>query len=157
MKELHVRNRQRQRRINSDLFRGVIRALLEQELGLTRYGLAIHLVSAGQMAEVNENFLRHSGSTDVITFDYRDGYSEELEANSELAGEIYISVSDAISQAREFSTHWQQEVVRYAVHGILHLRGYDDLAPANRRIMKREENRLTRRMTKQFPVAELGR
>lgn len=157
MKELHLRNRQRAHRINSDLLRRMARTLLEKELGLNSYHLAIHLVAAGKMAQVNEQFLQHSGSTDVITFDYRDGYAEITEQKSaELAGEIYISITDAISQAQEFSTKWQEEVVRYTIHGVLHLRGYDDLASANRTIMKREENRLLRRIAAEFPVASIG-
>jgi len=133
------------------------RTLLEEELELTSYQLAIHLVTAGKMAQVNGQFLQHSGSTDVITFDYRDGYAEMAEQKAaELTGEIYISITDAISQAREFSTKWQEEVVRYAIHGVLHLRGYDDLASAKRAIMKREENRLLRRIAAQFPVASIG-
>src|SRR5688572_7802324 len=127
MKELQVRNRQRECRLNTELLARIIRALLEEELGLERYQLALHLVSAPKMAEINEYFLQHSGSTDVITFDYHEGYSEELSKGAELTGEIYVSVTDAASQAREFSTTWQEEIVRYAVHGALHLRGHDDL------------------------------
>jgi probable rRNA maturation factor len=156
MKELQLRNRQRERRINTELLTRVIRALLEEELEVRSYELAVHLVAARKMAEVNEQFLRHSGSTDVITFDYREGYSEDS-GQADLAGEIYISVCDAAAQAVGFSTTWQEEIVRYVVHGVLHLRGYDDLAPAKRRIMKREENRLTQRLAKQFPLAKLAR
>jgi probable rRNA maturation factor len=156
MKELQVRNRQRERRIKSGVLRRMVQALLEEELGLVDYQLAIHLVSAARMTELNEHFLEHAGSTDVITFDYRDGaYLDAAAEEVELAGEIYISVADAVRQAREFSTSWPEEVLRYAVHGVLHLRGYDDLAPGKRRIMKREENRLTRRLAKRFPPGKI--
>jgi len=40
---------------------------------------------------------------------------------------------------------------------VLHLLGYDDLQPALRRAMKREENRLVRRLARQFSFAQLGR
>lgn len=156
MKELCLRNRQRDRRINTELLRQIVQALLEEELGLDSYELAIHLVAARRMTQVNEHFLQHSGSTDVITFDYRDGYEEAAAEQMELAGEIYISLADAVRQAREFSTKWQEEVVRYAIHGVLHLRGYDDLTSPKRRVMKREENRLVRRIAKRFPVAGIG-
>jgi len=156
MKELCLRNRQRDRRINTELLRRIVQSLLEEELGLASYELAVHLVAASKMAEVNEHFLQHSGSTDVITFDYRDGYAGAVTEQVELAGEIYISLADAVHQAKEFSKKWQEEVVRYAIHGVLHLRGYDDLTPAKRRVMKREENRLMRRMARRFPVARIG-
>lgn len=157
MKELHLRNRQRARRINADLLRRIARVLLEEELGLNSYQLAIHLVTADKMARINEQFLQHSGSTDVITFDYHEGYAEVAEERSaEVAGEIYISIADAVNQAKEFSAKWQEEVVRYAIHGVLHLRGYDDVTPEKRRVMKREENRLLRRMAARFTLAKVG-
>jgi probable rRNA maturation factor len=156
MKELQLRNRQRERRLDTGLLRRIARALLEEELGIEQYELAIHLLSAPKMAQLNERFLEHSGSTDVITFDYRDGYTEDIARGAELAGEIYISVTDALRQAHEFSTTWQEEIARYMIHGVLHLRGYDDASAAKRRVMKREENRLTRRIGKRFPISQIA-
>jgi rRNA maturation RNase YbeY len=73
-----------------------------------------------------------------------------------LHGELFICVEDAVRQAREFGTNWQSELVRYAVHGVLHLLGYDDLKPDLRRTMKRAENRLVRGLEKSFLLAELS-
>ena len=72
-----------------------------------------------------------------------------------LHGELYICLDDAIAQAKEFRTTWQSEVVRYVIHGVLHLLGHDDHAAAARRKMKREENRLLRHLAKEFPLASL--
>src|SRR6185436_18424008 len=103
------------------------------------------------MATINETFLEHHGSTDVITFDHA-GYlklepptSGQRPAARHLYGEIFLSVPDAIRHAKEFNTTWQSEVTRYVIHGLLHLTGHDDLNPAARRIMKREENKLVTR------------
>jgi probable rRNA maturation factor len=73
----------------------------------------------------------------------------------EIHGELFICVDDAILQAKAFKTSWQSEVVRYIVHGVLHLLGHDDLKPALRRKMKREENRLVRLLAKRFLFAQL--
>ena len=48
-----------------------------------------------------------------------------------LHGEIFICVDEAVLQARKFRTSWQSEIVRYLVHGVLHLLGHDDSRPAN--------------------------
>jgi probable rRNA maturation factor len=72
-----------------------------------------------------------------------------------LFGEIFISVDDAVAQARQFRTTWPAELVRYVIHGILHLRGYDDLTPAARRTMKKEENRLLSGVRRGFPLSKL--
>jgi probable rRNA maturation factor len=61
-----------------------------------------------------------------------------------------------VKQAREFSTTWQEEVARYIVHGVLHLRGYDDLVPEKRKVMKREENRLVRRLQATFDLSRIA-
>ena len=97
------------------------------------------------MARVNWDFLRHEGSTDVITFDH--GSTPER-----LHGELFISVADAVAQAAEFGTTWPEELARYVIHGLLHLRGHDDLEPAKRRVMKREENRLVRKFAGTKPL-----
>src|SRR5687767_4645677 len=138
--ELQLRNRQKTRTINTKLLRTVTRALLAEELALKSYQLGIHLVEPEEMARVNWDYLQHEGSTDVITFDHRSDLPAGDSA-PELYGELYICVADALKQAKEFKQHWTEELARYVVHGVLHLRGYDDLDPAKRRVMKREENR----------------
>ena len=158
MKELQVRNLQRERTLKSKFLRDLARALLEEELRLSSYELGITFVSPARMAAMNQQYLGHEGSTDVITFDHRQGNEVgEGENAAELAGEVFISVADARQQAREFSTFWQEELVRYIVHGVLHLRGFDDVAAAQRKVMKREENRLVRRMAARFKLREIGR
>jgi len=85
----------------------------------------------------------------VITFDHSGG--------KDLNGEIFVCPAVTIEQAREYRTSWQEELVRYCVHGLLHLRGYDDVRAADRRKMKREEDRVVRALTEQFAVARLSR
>ena len=70
MTELVLRNRQRTRSVNSPLLRRMTSVLPMDLLSLERSDLAIHLVAAPEMARVNQQFLDHAGSTDVITFDY---------------------------------------------------------------------------------------
>jgi probable rRNA maturation factor len=65
-------------------------------------------------------------------------------------------VDEAIFQSKKFKTNWQSEIVRYIVHGVLHLLGHDDLKLALRRRMKREENRLVRLLAKKFSLAQIA-
>jgi probable rRNA maturation factor len=148
MTELVLRNRQRTRSVNSPLLRRVTSALLTDLLSLERCELAIHLVAGPEMARVNQQFLDHAGSTDVISFDYT--------GEEQLHGEIFICIDAAVKQARQFRATWQSELVRYLIHGVLHLVGYDDLTPAGRRVMKREENRLLRMLSRQFSLRGLA-
>lgn len=152
---LVIANRQRRRKINSRLLREIVGGLLT-ELEVTDAELGINLVAAREMALVNETFLNHTGSTDVITFDHREAAQKSRRTHT-IHGELFVCVDDAIAQAKEFKTNWQSEVVRYIVHGVLHLLGYDDLKPQLRRTMKREENRLVRLLAKRFALAQLAR
>lgn len=132
---LVLRNRQKDRPLSLRALRRTILDLLAA-MGLGAE-LGVHFVGPREMARVNVAFLGHEGSTDVITFDH--GSTPER-----LHGECFISVADAVAQARDFGTSWDAEVVRYVIHAILHLRGFDDLEPAARRVMKRQENRWVR-------------
>src|SRR2546427_238130 len=63
-----------------------------------------------------------------------------------LHGEIFICIDEVISQAGKFRTSWQKELVRYLIHGVLHLCGYNDRRASARRRMKSEEDRLLRQL-----------
>ncbi len=152
MKLVQFFSRQKKIIIDRVAWRCVTRCVLEDLSGYAEYELGIHFVEAGEMAAVNETFLGHQGSTDVITFDY-----QEPAAASKIQGEIYISVPDAMAYARQFRVPWTDELARYVVHGVLHLRGYDDTEPGLRRVMKREENRLVKELSGRFDLSKLAR
>jgi probable rRNA maturation factor len=163
-----IANRQRTRKISRRLLKQITAALVA-DLKVEAAELGIRLVAAPEMTRLNEKFLRHQGSTDVITFDYSDNVgrasrlpSKPLKRNRDrrdacptLHGEIFICVDEAVQQARKFGTSWQAEVVRYLVHGVLHLRGFDDSSASARRKMKREENRRLRELSRRFALSRL--
>jgi rRNA maturation RNase YbeY len=144
-------NRQRTKKINARLLRQIVRELF-LELNISGAELGINLVGAKEMAKVNRQFLQHEGSTDVITFDHADGAHGVTRPT--LHGELFICVDDAVLQAKDFKTSWQSEIVRYVVHGVLHLLGHNDSSTGLRRKMKREENRLVRLLAKRFSLAQ---
>ena len=169
-----VSSRQRIRRVNLRLFRRIVSALLQETWPQGVCHLAIYLVAEPEMTRLNETFLRHKGSTDVITFDYapqpvrnaecgmrssgfRTPHSALPTPHSEvLHGEIFVCLDEAVSQARLFHTTWQSELVRYVVHGILHLLGYNDTDRRGRRNMKTAEDALVRRLARQFVLPGLA-
>ncbi|HEX3856714.1 MAG TPA: rRNA maturation RNase YbeY [Verrucomicrobiae bacterium] len=142
-----IANRQRTKKINSRLLKRIIAALFE-DLKIEGAELGINVVGAKEMAQVNWNFLRHEGSTDVITFDH-------AEKRKQIYGELFVCADDAVRQAKEFQTGWQSEIVRYIVHGILHLLGHDDVNAKAKRKMKAEENRLLRKLSARFALSRL--
>ena len=157
---LLLRNRQRLRSLDMRLLRRIAQALLARAWPEGSLDLALYVVTRPEITRLNEAFLRHKGPTDVITFDY------SLEQASRLSGDrrdacptakIFICLEEAVSQGRRFHATWQSELVRYIVHGILHLLGYDDRAPRSRREMKKAEDALLRELAGRFDFRRLER
>ncbi len=167
---LAFRNRQRVRSIDLDLLRKTAHWLLREGLGTRHFELCVHLVGAVEITRLNETYLGHAGPTDVISFDQTalgTGEPEPIQPGRRSAkhvcpptealhGEIFVSLDAAVGQARRFRTSWQSELVRYLVHGLLHLAGHDDLKPGPRRCMKRAEDRLLRLAATRFPIRRLA-
>lgn len=149
---IQIRNRQPRKRVDTVQLKRLLQDALGRELGVTSYEVCVHLIDATEMTRVNETFLQHEGSTDVVTFNHR----EEPSA-TELHGELFVCVDEAVALAPKFKSGWQAEILRYAIHGFLHLQGHDDDEPAARRRMKREENRVLRALRKRFAVARIAR
>jgi probable rRNA maturation factor len=86
------------------------------------------------MAVLNQQYRGIAGTTDVLSFpmldDICDVGCEKCEAplasQELLLGDIVISVPKALAQAAAYGNSFPQEMVFLAVHGMLHLLGYDD-------------------------------
>jgi rRNA maturation RNase YbeY len=152
MRRLRFFNRQRVVAMDRVLLRRLSRVLLEDLLGRQDYDLGAHFIGADEMARLNQNFLGHEGSTDVITFNY-----QEDPGSAKICGEIFISIDDALVNARRFRVRQPLEVTRYLVHGVLHLEGFDDTRPAARRAMKRLENKLLKELSARFNLGKLAK
>jgi probable rRNA maturation factor len=158
--ELTIRNRQRTRPVEVRLLRRIAGELLGGLLELPEAELGITLVGAAAMARINWQFLQHEGVTDVITFDHTEDQISRRESpitRPKISGELFICVDEAVAQARRFRTSWQAELVRYLVHGVLHLCGHDDQQGVARRKMKREENRMVRLLEARFAFRNIGK
>jgi len=149
MKEVWIRNRQRRHPVDVQELHRLTQFLLESLLTLEHFQLGIHFVGPRAMAGVNQRYLTHQGPTDVITFNHAG-------PDQPLYGELFICPEVAAGQALEFHTSRADELVRYVVHGVLHLQGYDDATPVERRRMKRLENRLFQTLRRRFPLSESG-
>lgn len=101
-----------------------------------RADISVVLIDDAAMSALHERYLRDPSPTDVLTFDLREHDDDAIE------GEIVISLETARRQARQHGEEEVEEVLRYVIHGVLHLLGYDDHAPADRSRMRRKERRV---------------
>jgi probable rRNA maturation factor len=97
--------------------------------------LSVALVDDAQIAALNAQFLGHAGPTDVISFDLSDG-------KGMLDGELVLSVETATRQSAARGHSLEAELMLYAVHGTLHLLGFDDQTDEDARAMHAEEDRI---------------
>ena len=93
-------------------------------------------VTPALMRSLNRARLGHDHVTDIITFDLRDRVGASLD------GELVICPAQAYRNARAFDETPRRELLRYVAHGILHLRGYDDVASEARAVMHRKEDEM---------------
>ena len=83
--------------------------------------LEVALVDDTTSDQVHRDFMDIEGATDVITFHH---------------GEIVIGAEVAERQASEYGEPLARELLRYFVHGLLHLAGHEDADPDERRTME---------------------
>ncbi len=84
--------------------------------------------------ELNKKYRNIDRETDVISFALEDdNIFPEIE--EKVLGDIYISIDKAKSQAVEYGHSFKREICFLAVHGFLHLNGYDHMEKEEEKIM----------------------
>ena len=86
------------------------------------------------LLQINRQFLDHDTYTDIITFDLG-------EHPKELVGEIYISLNRIAENAEKFGITYNEELHRVIFHGALHLCGFKDKSAADKKEMRKMEDR----------------
>ena len=84
------------------------------------------------LLQVNRQYLDHDYFTDIITFDYVEGIT--------ISGDIFVSVDRVRENAQQYKVSFDEELRRILVHGVLHLIGYPDKEPEEKRIMTFKED-----------------
>lgn len=110
--------------------KAILKTLSEE--GVKKSGeITVCFLNNKEIKELNLMYLGKNISTDVIAFD------NSLDSKSAiLLGDIAVSTDMAIRNARAFKTTPFYETYLYVVHGVLHLLGYDDRTPKERKIMQ---------------------
>ncbi len=94
----------------------------------------IRIVADDEMAEAHVRYSGVPGTTDVLTFDLRE------HAEGPLDTDLLICIDEAVRQCRQRGHPVERELLLYALHGVLHCLGEDDLSEeASRRMHARED------------------
>jgi len=103
--------------------------------------LSVALVGEREMTRLHREFMKIDSSTDVMTFEL-----ERDRRGRAIAGEIVVCIPVAQRQARIQRTRAADEVLLYAVHGMLHLSGLDDRTAADFQARHRKEDDILSRL-----------
>jgi len=98
--------------------------------------ISIAVVDDATITLLNKRYLNDDRATDVLAFDLRDDPE-----GASLDGEIVVSAETARREAKRLGLTEAEEVIRYIIHGTLHLLGHRDKTAAQRRQMRLEEDR----------------
>jgi len=140
MAKIPIKNQQKVMRIDLPLTRKTVNAILGA-LALSKAEVSILLLDDEGITGLNEQYLKKTGPTDVISFPMHDGAFPGVQP--QLLGDIAISLETAQRQADRRGVSLHEEVTALLVHGMLHLIGYDhELSPADSRRMKAQERKV---------------
>lgn len=88
--------------------------------------LNIVIVDKEKIQEINREYRDKDAVTDVISFAFEEVDDLEYD-NIRFLGEIYICYDRCVEQAEEYGHSIKREFCYLAVHGLLHLLGYDHM------------------------------
>ncbi|WP_312249125.1 rRNA maturation RNase YbeY [Streptococcus parasuis] len=115
-----------------------------KKIGKQNKEMAVTFVDNARVHEVNLEYRGIDRPTDVVSLEYKPELEivfdeEDLVDNPELAemmedfdayiGELYISIDKAREQAEDYGHSFEREMGFLAVHGFLHINGYDHYTP----------------------------
>lgn len=121
-----------------------------EKTGKENKEMSVTFVTNERSYELNLKYRHTDRPTDVISLEYKPdsglSFSEEdLKDNPELVemldefdayiGELFISVDKAREQAEEYGHSFEREMGFLAVHGFLHINGYDHYTPEEEKEM----------------------
>jgi rRNA maturation RNase YbeY len=124
------------RRLDAPALTALMRRAAAGE-GFEIEALSLVLADHATVRALNVEWLDHDYDTDVLSFAMDDDAAERRVVD----GEVYVDLDTAWECAEEFGQTPEEEARRYAVHGLLHLMGYDDATPDEKAQMHRLEDR----------------
>lgn len=118
-----------------------------EKIDTTKIYINIILTNPEKIRQINKEYRNIDKETDVLSFpmfekDELDKLLEKQEnIEKDILGDIIISISKVIEQAKEYNHSFERELAYMVVHGFYHLMGYDHMEEEEKKVMRsKEEN-----------------
>jgi probable rRNA maturation factor len=109
-------------------------------IGISSSRISVTFCDNKLIRGLNKKFFKRYSPTDVISFPLNDNFDPYY------LGEVVVSVEEALNLSKKYKKTWQEELILYIVHGILHLVGYSDRTNKKRRIMERKQKSIMEKL-----------
>jgi probable rRNA maturation factor len=120
---------------------GALKRYLQQALeilGIDQGAWSVNLVNDDAMVELHGRTMGIPATTDVLTFDMKTGDASGFALDLDTV----ICADEAARRADELGHPLLHEILLYAIHSVLHVRGFDDKTDAQARKMHRKEDQI---------------
>ncbi|MFJ7847350.1 rRNA maturation RNase YbeY [Peribacillus sp. NPDC097206] len=101
--------------------------------------ISVTFVDNKRIQEINKEYRNKDSATDVISFALEEMGEEEVEIIGaempRMLGDIIISIERTKEQAEEYGHSFDRELGFLALHGFLHLLGYDHMTEEDEKVM----------------------
>lgn len=101
--------------------------------------MSVLLCDNKRIHELNREYRHIDRPTDVLSFALNEGDEVNGEAESQLLGDLVISLERTAEQAKEYGHPFERELAYLTVHGCLHILGYDHMTGEDKKEMRTEE------------------
>ncbi|HBG33185.1 MAG: rRNA maturation RNase YbeY [Tenericutes bacterium GWE2_38_8] len=112
-----------------DLMKSIFKNVKEKK------NMQVIFVTQDAIHELNKTYRQMDKPTDVLSF-----INDDAEDNS--LGDVFISIEQAKKQAVDYGHSFEREIGFLAVHGYLHLKGFDHHTEAEEKLMVLEQEKI---------------
>lgn len=124
--------------------------------GVKHVTISMNLCGKAKIRRLNREYRQKDYVTDVLSFPIYENLRPDKKSREKTLpevelGDLVICKDKARVQAKEFKITYEQEIIHLAVHGFLHLLGFDhEISAKEEKIMEKYEAELVNKIYKKL-------
>ena len=134
MRNIGIFNETQEKVENLEVLEPLLTYALEVE-NVDNLEFNVIIINNEEIHKINKEYRGIDRPTDVISFALEDYKDIKYENDYRVLGDIYISIDKVKEQAKEYGHSEKRELAFLAVHGLLHLIGYDHMEKEDEKVM----------------------